>query len=429
MKSHNCHVLMTQILLVAIRGIMDTHVRETLFGLCNFFDIISRKSIGVRQLRRLQEKIVVILCELEMYFLPAFFDVMVHLLVHIMEDIIQLGPTFLHSMMSFERMNGVIKGYVRNMSRPEGSIARGFLTEECISYCTNYLGIENPVGLPVNRHLGRLAGWGHHVVDPWVVEHKTFIEKTYNDRGQRRTDGDILKEHNSCFMRWFKQKLLSYPLHEDSSVEEQLIFALSQGAEHNLRTYEAYDINGYTFYTEDNDMKSDGYQNSGVTMESYTGKDKDRYYGRIEEISELSYAGEMVPMFRVRWAKSVLNEDRYFTKMVIPEAKSKTAGANVTAKNEPWVPASQVDQCFFITDPPKPSRVVVRRGKRKIIGMDGVANEQDFDKYGDPKIEHDDDDEVAAHTTRRSRTTLPKGRPFHRRTPFAKKKGKKIVNR
>ena len=60
--------------------------------------------------------------------------------------------------------------------------------------------------------------------------------------------------------------------------------------------------------------------------------------------------------------------------------------------------------------------------------MDGVANEQDFDKYGDPKMEHDDDDEVPVYTTR-SRTTLPKGRPFKRRTPFAKKKGKKIVNR
>ena len=110
-------------------------------------------------------------------------------------------------------------------------------------------------------------------------------------------------------------------------------------------------------------------------MESYTGNYKDRYYGRIEEIRELSYAGEQIPMFRVRWAKSVLKEDRYFTTMVIPEAKSKTAGANVTAKNEPCVLASQVDQCFFITDPLKPSRVVVRRGKRKIIGMDGVANE------------------------------------------------------
>ena len=60
---------MTQILPVAIRGIMDAHVRETLFGLYNFFDVISQKSVGVRQLRRLQEEIVVILCELEMYLL------------------------------------------------------------------------------------------------------------------------------------------------------------------------------------------------------------------------------------------------------------------------------------------------------------------------------------------------------------------------
>ena len=60
--------------------------------------------------------------------------------------------------------------------------------------------------------------------------------------------------------------------------------------------------------------------------------------------------------------------------------------------------------------------------------MDGVANEQDFDKYGDPKMEDDNDDEVP-YTTRRSRTSLPKGRPFKRRTPFAKNKGKKIVKR
>ena len=78
--------------------------------------------------------------------------------------------------------------------------------------------------------------------------------------------------------------------------------------------------------------------------------------------------------------------------------------------------------------PVKAQCVVVRRGKRKIIGMDGVANEQDFDKYGDPKMEHDDDDEMP-YTTRRSRTTLPKVRPFNRKTPFAKKKGKKIVKR
>ena len=50
MKSHYYHVMMMQILPVALRGIMDKHVRETLIGLCNFFDVISQKSISVKQL-------------------------------------------------------------------------------------------------------------------------------------------------------------------------------------------------------------------------------------------------------------------------------------------------------------------------------------------------------------------------------------------
>ena len=53
MKSHDCHVMMTQLLPVAHRGIMDTHVRETLTDLCHFFDAISRKSISLKQLHRL----------------------------------------------------------------------------------------------------------------------------------------------------------------------------------------------------------------------------------------------------------------------------------------------------------------------------------------------------------------------------------------
>ena len=258
MKSHDCHVLMMQLLPVAIQGIMDEHIRETLFGLCNFFDVISRKSIGVNQLEKLQEEIVEILCELEIYFPPAFFDICVHLLVHVVEDIIQLGPTFLHNMMPFERLNGVIKGFVRNRSRPDGSIAKGFLTYECISFCQNYLSTENEdVGLPTRKHLGRLAGVGHRegnralhvgnacrrddfdrahrvalqhieVVGPWVDEHKTLIEKKYVDLGRPRKKGDVIKEHNSSFTRWFKERQLDSRLTPTPSTEDQkIIFSLS----------------------------------------------------------------------------------------------------------------------------------------------------------------------------------------------------------
>ena len=41
------------------------------------------------------------------------------------------------------------------------------------------------------------------------------------------------------------------------------------------------------------------------------------------------------------------------------------------------VHAKHVTQCFFIIDPINPSRVVVRRSKRSIARMDGVANDED----------------------------------------------------
>ena len=107
-----------------------------------------------------------ILNELEMYFPPAFFDVIVQLCVHIVDNIIDLGPSFLHNMRPFERMNGSIKGFVRNMSRLDGSIIQGYLTQECISFCVNFLyGTDHPpsvgVGLPLIKHDGRLEGLGH----------------------------------------------------------------------------------------------------------------------------------------------------------------------------------------------------------------------------------------------------------------------------
>ena len=184
-------------------------------------------------------------------------------------------------------------------------------------------------------------------------------------------------------------------------------------------------------------MDSDD-QNSGVTMECMTGSDNgatERFYGRVEEIWELDYSGlHNTTMFRVIWAKNVERENQIFTTMTITDAKSATV--NAIAKNEPWVHAKHVTQCFFITDPRNPSRVVVRRGKRNIIGMDGVANEEDYDQYGNPMREDDDDDEV--YVKRRINTTLPK----KNRTPWRRqshneglnysstnKKGKKLTQK
>ena len=94
-------------------------------------------------------------------------------------------------------------------------------------------------------------------------------------------------------------------------------------------------------------------------MEAMTGNVIERYYRRVEEIWELNYSGlHSATMFRVTWAKNVHRENRHFTIMCIPDSDD-SGTVNTVAKNEPWVHAKHVTQCFFITDPSNPCRVVL----------------------------------------------------------------------
>ncbi|KAK2411160.1 hypothetical protein QL285_046466 [Trifolium repens] len=67
LKSHDCHVLMQQLLPVAIRAILPDNVRKTITRLCLFFNAICCKAIDPLKLDELENEAAVILCQLEMY--------------------------------------------------------------------------------------------------------------------------------------------------------------------------------------------------------------------------------------------------------------------------------------------------------------------------------------------------------------------------
>ena len=52
-------------------------------------------------------------------------------------------------------LRGILKKYVRNRARPEGSVAKGYITEEVIEFCVDYVEELCPIGIPVSRHEGR----------------------------------------------------------------------------------------------------------------------------------------------------------------------------------------------------------------------------------------------------------------------------------
>src|SRR3954464_446079 len=107
LKSHDCHVIMMQLLLVALRGLLLVNVRLAIVKLCAFLNAISQKVIDPEILPRLRSDVAQCLDSFELVFPPSFFNIMTHVLVHLVDEIVILGPVFLHNMFPFERFMGV----------------------------------------------------------------------------------------------------------------------------------------------------------------------------------------------------------------------------------------------------------------------------------------------------------------------------------
>ncbi|XP_057446719.1 uncharacterized protein LOC130738643 isoform X1 [Lotus japonicus] len=374
LKSHDLHILMEYLLPVAIRSIFPKKVRHALMRLCFFFKAICRKVIDPQKLPRLQQEIVLTLCELEMYFPPSFFDIMIHLIVHLVKETLSCGPCYMRWMYPMERYMKILKGYVKNRSRPEGCIVERYMVEEAVEFCTDYLSNVNSIGLPKSRHSGRTEGEGimgskifvvptkeweqahlyvlHNTteVEPYVLEHKNELMSLYSNR----SDSWISKEHNRTFIQWLKHHISNKVDEDPSSVSERLR-CLSYGPGIQVFSYTGYLINGCTFYTKAQDDRSVR-QNSGVSLVAqsmHTSSCNDKnpiyanmsYYGVIEHIWELDYTKFRVPVFGCKWVDNqngVRTDEMGFIQVDLNR---------VGYKDEPFILASQAQQVFFVSDP------------------------------------------------------------------------------
>ena len=92
---------MTQLLPVALRGLLPGNVRLAIVKLCAFLNAISQKVIDPEIIPRLQNDLVQRLVSFELVFPPSFFNIMTHVLVHLCDEINVLGLVFLHNMYPF----------------------------------------------------------------------------------------------------------------------------------------------------------------------------------------------------------------------------------------------------------------------------------------------------------------------------------------
>jgi hypothetical protein len=151
LKTHDCHLILQKLLPLVVRRILPEQVVLALIQLSNFFDALCSKELVQADLDKLSSSIRETVCRLEMLFPPSFFDIMMHLPVHLAEEAKLGGPVCYRWMYPVERYLRTAKGYVRNKAYPEGSIAEGYILEECLTFCSRFLDVDTKLNR-VDRH-------------------------------------------------------------------------------------------------------------------------------------------------------------------------------------------------------------------------------------------------------------------------------------
>lgn len=103
LKSHDYHVLMQQLLPVALMGLLPKGPRTAIIRLCSFFNHLCQRVIDIEVISVMEAEIVETLCMFERFFPPTFFDIMVHLTVHLGREARLGGPVHFRWMYPFER--------------------------------------------------------------------------------------------------------------------------------------------------------------------------------------------------------------------------------------------------------------------------------------------------------------------------------------
>ncbi|XP_035547426.1 uncharacterized protein LOC118348940 [Juglans regia] len=317
LKSHDHHVFLQRLLPIAGGGFLRSDIALALTELSSFFKELCARTLDVNRLSQLQLDIVTILCKLEMIF-PPFFDIMVHLAVHLPGEAI-LGDVET----KFNRAD-------RNIDGGEDGTIDGF---KVFNQRLRPLGIARNVQL--QDKLRTSAIW--YVLNN-CIEIGPYLEEHY-DKCRESNPNSVDRTHQNEFPSWFKQRVQDQRTGNPPRVSADL-YALACGPDPWVASYAACIINGKRFHTKQLELRRRS-QNSGVLVTGDEDTNNVDFYGVLNDVVELHYmGGRRVYLFSCDWfdvgdKKRGVRVDDHITSVNMDRT---------WYKNEPFVLACQASQ-------------------------------------------------------------------------------------
>ncbi|XP_025662248.1 uncharacterized protein [Arachis hypogaea] len=364
LKSHDSHILLEHILPIALRRSLPKEVISVLIELCNYFREVSGKSLSLENLERLQQRIVLTLCHMEMIFPPAFFTIMVHLVIHLVEEAMIAGPVQYRWMYPVERALGHLKSYVRNKAAPEGCIAEGYIIEECLTFCSRYLEDGN------------------------IETRKCRCEIARIYRGRKNATKLVEEYIHAKFHEWFRDYVAK---NNDPDITPEIKW-LAEGPNDIVKRFEEFNVHGFKFRTmkKDQGLKT---QNCGVVMSAITNSvsngrnpiivaSDNTYYGKVVDMIELDYFGKLrVVLFKCIWVDTTLNKGIKIDQFGITSVNFSNlihTGDNET--DEPFILATDARMVYYVDDPVDEGWCSVCHMKPRDLYDMGDLNEEELDE-------------------------------------------------
>jgi hypothetical protein len=135
-----------------------------------------------------------------------------------------------------------------------------------VEWALNYADSGNPIGVPMSSHEGRLTRKGtiwKKVVTPdphlfccahfHVLQHMSIVSEYFDEHKEvllRDNHGHneswLANEHMRRFISWLWDRIS----HSSDTQTSEYLKKLAHGPIFTVVTCQGYDINGYTFYTE-----------------------------------------------------------------------------------------------------------------------------------------------------------------------------------
>ena len=186
-KTHDAHFMLHYLLPIPIKSILPDHVAIPLIRLSSFFHRLCQKVITLEELDCLEVEIIETVNQLERIFPPSFFDIMIHLPIHLVNEVRLGGPVQNRWMYSTEREMGTFKSYIRNRRFPEGCIAETRVGIDCMNLFSKYL--HRGVHTRFNRRARN-----NDECDPSDAEPVSLFSNKGVPLGAKKTDPIILDD-------------------------------------------------------------------------------------------------------------------------------------------------------------------------------------------------------------------------------------------